>query len=131
MGRCLPMGIFRVGPLLAVLLLTLLSGCHRAASGPATIEVTGTVSMDGTPVEGAVVVFTPAGAPDSRLASQASTDGDGRFRLKTHIGGGNFKPGIVPGQYAVTITKLDTAAIKTTFAPPKNLLPRKYADPKT
>ena len=48
------MGIFRVGPLLAVLLLTLLSGCHRAASGPATIEVTGTVSMDGTPVDEAV-----------------------------------------------------------------------------
>lgn len=116
----------------ALLLFAALFGCHRAVSGPATVEVSGTVTLDGSPIEGANVVFYPgSGGDDSRLASQAVTDAQGRFRLSTHVGGGKFKSGIVPGQYLVGISKLDTAAIKTTSAPPKNLLPKKYADPKT
>jgi hypothetical protein len=31
----------------------------------------------------------------------------------------------------VTVIKLDTAAIKNTMSPPKNVLPGKYAGPKT
>ena len=90
------------------------------------------MTLAGNPVEGANVVFNPAiGSDDGRLASQATTDASGRFELTTHVGGGKFKPGIVPGKYAVSITKLDTAAIKNTFAPPKNLLSQRYADPKT
>jgi hypothetical protein len=65
------------------------------------------------------------------LASQSVTDAQGRFELSTHVGAGKFKPGIVPGKYSVAIAKLDTASIATTLAPPKNLLPKKYADPKT
>jgi hypothetical protein len=65
------------------------------------------------------------------LASQATTDTAGRFALSTHVGGGKLKSGIVPGKYVVSISKLDTAPAKNTFSPPKNLLPPKYADPKT
>jgi hypothetical protein len=116
----------------AAVCLTALVGCGGTKGGPATVDVTGTVTLNGTPVDAANVLFTPdIGSSDGRLASQATTDSEGRFKLTTHVGGGKFKPGIVPGKYVVAITKLDTAAAKNTFAPPKNLLPPKYADPKT
>lgn len=106
-------------------------GCSKQ-KGPATAQVTGTVMLDGVPVEGANVLFAPpVGSDDARLASQAVTDSTGRYQLQTHIGGGKFKPGVVPGKYDITIVKLDTAAIKNMLSPPKNLLPTKYADPKT
>jgi hypothetical protein len=107
------------------------AGCENSAAGPATVAVTGTVTNGGTPLEGANVIFHPMVESGQTLASQAVTDAQGRFELSTHVGAGNFKPGIVPGKYAVAITKLDTANIATTLAPPKNLLPKKYADPKT
>lgn len=112
--------------------LLALTGCGAPKGGPATVDVTGVVTLNGTAVDEASVLFTPdIGSSDGRLASQATTDSGGRFKLSTHVGGGEFKPGIVPGNYVVAITKLDTAASKNTVAPPKNLLPRKYADPKS
>jgi hypothetical protein len=92
--------------------------------------VSGTVSFQGQPVAGANVTFYPGGS-DAALASQAVTDDQGRFQLRTHVGGGKYKPGIAPGQYEVAIMKLDTAGISSTLGPPRNLLPRNYADPKT
>jgi hypothetical protein len=125
----LPLSV-RVGLSLA-LFLAAFAGCDNSAAGPATVAVTGTVSNDGTPLEGANVIFHPMAESGQTLASQSVTDAQGRFELSTHVGAGKFKPGIVPGRYAVAITKLDTASIATTLAPPKNLLPKKYADPKT
>jgi hypothetical protein len=90
------------------------------------VNVTGTVTLNGTPVEGASITFQPQENSENALASQAMTDADGRFRLTTHIGGGRFKDGVAPGKYAVSVTKLDTAAISSTLAPPKNVLPKKY-----
>jgi hypothetical protein len=115
----------------AILFLATVGACRRGASGPSTVPVTGTVTFNGSPVDGAMVTFLPAGTDDPRVGSQAETDHDGRYQLRTHIGAGKFKDGVVPGAYLVTVNKLDTAAIKTTYAPPKNLLPKKYADGKT
>jgi hypothetical protein len=115
-----------------VLYLIAIAGCGGTKSGPATVEVTGTVTLNGAGVDGASVLFSPdVGSSDGRLASQATTDSAGRFKLSTHVGGGKFKSGIVPGKYVVAISKLDTAPAKNPFSPPKNLLPPKYADPKT
>jgi hypothetical protein len=129
------MRITKVPVLRSVLVIgfctAVLAGCSKS-KGPATIEVTGIVTLDGKPLDGANVLFSPGlGSNDSRLASQTTTDGNGKFHLQTHIGGGNYKSGIVPGKYDVTISKLDTSAAKNTFSPPKNLLPAKYADAKT
>ena len=107
------------------------AGCDNSVAGPATVAVTGTVSSGGTPLEGANVIFHPIVESGQTLASQSVTDAQGRFEMSTHVGAGKFKPGIVPGKYAVAITKLDTASIATTLAPPKDLLPKKYAHPKT
>ena len=119
------------GTLSFLLCLTLFAGCSRSPKGPETVEVTGTVTFDGTPIEGANVIFHPVENGDQSLSSQSITDKEGRFELSTFVGGSKFKPGIAPGRYAVAVTKLDTASVSTTLAPPKNLLPRKYANPKT
>jgi hypothetical protein len=117
---------------LAAMCLAALTGCGGTKGGPATVEVTGSVTLDGSAVDGANVLFSPdIGSSDGRLASQASTDSAGRFKLTTHVGGGKFKSGIIPGNYVVAISKLDTAPAKNTFTAPKNLLPPKYADSKT
>ena len=117
---------------LTAICLAAVTGCGGSKGGPATIEVTGTVTLNGSAVDGANVLFSPEiGSGDGRLASQASTDSAGRFKLSTHVGGGKFKSGIVPGKYIVAISKLDTAPAKNTFTAPKNLLPPKYADAKT
>jgi hypothetical protein len=106
-------------------------GCGGSSTGPGTTRVSGTVLFKGEPVAGANVTFYPAGNADPALASQAITDAEGSFQLSTHIAGGKYKSGIAPGHYAVAITKLNTAAVSDTLNPPINLLPRKYADPKT
>ena len=117
---------------LAAICLAAVNGCGGTKGGPATVEVTGTVTLNGSAVDGANVLFSPdIGSNDGRLASQATTDSAGRFKLSTHVGGGKFKSGIVPGKYVVAISKLDTAPAKNTFTAPKNLLPPKYADAKT
>ena len=110
--------------------MAIVSGC-AGSQGPETVEVSGTVTMGGQPIERANVLFHPLAGDERVLASQSVTDAEGQFQLATHVGGGKYKSGIVPGKYAVVVTKLDTAAISTTFAPPKNLLPKKYGNPAT
>jgi hypothetical protein len=90
----------------------------------------GLVTFEGRAVEGANVIFSPVDG-DQTLSSQSVTGPDGRFEMSTHSGGGKFVPGIAPGRYAVAITKLDTAAVSSTLAPPKDLLPKKYGNPQT
>jgi len=112
--------------------VALLMGCGKRAGGPATVEVTGTVTFDEKPVEGANVTFSPeATGDDARLASQALTDQNGHFQLSTYVGSGRTKLGIVPGRYRVTISKFDRAALNKGFVAPTNVLPKKYADVKT
>jgi hypothetical protein len=113
--------------LLFAVWMALVAGCAESG-GPATVDVTGTVRMGEKPVEGANVIFHPLEGTDT-LASQTVTDAEGRFSMSTHVGSGNYEPGIVAGRYAVTIMKLDTAAIAGTAAPPRNLLPAEYSDP--
>jgi len=116
--------------LLAAVLVAFVSGC-LGSQGPDTVDVTGTVTFAGKPIEGANVIFHPLQDGEHILASQSVTNAEGKFQLATHVGGGKYKAGIVAGKYAVAITKLDTAAISNTFAPPQNLLPKKYGNPAT
>jgi hypothetical protein len=123
-------GWLRFDLIIVVLCPIVLSGCSGTASELDVVPARGIVTFDGQPVEGANVIFSPADG-NQTLASQAVTDSDGRFEMSTHSGGGKFVPGIAPGRYAVTVTKLDTAAVSTTLAPPKDLLPKKYGSPQT
>ena len=109
----------------ALLPLTVLVGCQEA-EGPATYETTGVVTLSGEAVQGAVLFFQPvagAGKP-----AQATTDAAGMFEVHTAIETNVTKPGMVPGDYRVTVTKLDTSNVTSTLTPPKNMLPAKYAN---
>ena len=76
------------------------AGCGSAPKeGPETVKVTGTVTLDGEPLAGAYVTFSPktAGPP-----AFGETDGQGRFSLQT------FEPGdgAIAGKYLITVTKM-------------------------
>ena len=79
---------------LLALLPLLLGGC-----GKSTVTVEGVVTLDGKPVPGATVLFTPEEGNDR--AASALTDEDGNFRLSTYSEG----DGALPGQYRVVVTR--------------------------
>jgi hypothetical protein len=84
------MSAIRPLPLVGILLVAIslsLAGCD----GDGTVPVTGTVTLDGAPLEGAAVLLEPSqgGTPAS-----ATTDTSGSFSLNT-----------VPGPYKVGISK--------------------------
>ncbi len=112
-------------PAVLALSAVLLSSCGEQ-SGPTTYQVTGKVTMDGSPVPEAVVVLYPRNkGEDSMLASKAVTDADGLFEMRTYLEKDNYKDGMQPGDYVVTVTKLELP--QDMRQKPRNLLPRKYS----
>lgn len=140
--------------ILAVLLcsvsgLVVSQGCGSRSRGniPQTAPVSGTVTLDGQPVDGATVVFVPTGTP--AYGAYAVTDSKGHFSLKSS----ETVSGAVPGKYLVQVTKLVTdtsgkqfvvaedvehaalasggSAPSTGVSATRNVLPEKYANPKT
>jgi hypothetical protein len=75
--------------------LLFLAGC----AGSTFPSVTGTVTLDGQPLDGAEVMFSPD-VGEGQVAT-GLTDSKGRFRM------GTIKPGdgVRPGKYHVTVTK--------------------------
>ncbi|MCR4411810.1 MAG: hypothetical protein NUV77_05210 [Thermoguttaceae bacterium] len=131
--------------ILALVACVALGGC--GPSTPATVPVSGTVTLDGQPLEGAAVSFVPIG--QGRPAT-GQTDSSGKFTLTS------FQPGdgAPAGKYKVGVSKLDKPAdakggpaaagaapegtrlsgppvAKGPEAPPKSLVPPKYVNPDT
>ncbi|EDL58287.1 peptidase associated/transthyretin-like domain-containing protein [Gimesia maris] len=122
---------------LTLLIITLIcTACSGASEDkwtkqrPPTYPVTGTVKFNGTPLEGATVVFQSNGAQTQ--AAVGRTDKDGNFQMRTFEEG----DGAIAGEHRVTITcvktegpadgtNLDEAdvVIKET-----SLIPERYAD---
>ena len=98
--------------------VALVSGC---GGGPASVS--GVVTLDGKPVEGATVTFNPASGDGGGLGgSYGKTDAEGRYTLRTVAAD---KPGAAVGKHKVTIS-----AAKADPANPegaaKDLIPAKY-----
>jgi hypothetical protein len=137
---------------LSLLALVLFFGCtSRTSNRPPTYPVTGTVTLNGKAVDGAVVTFQPMEGKGSAIGS---TDSTGSYALST-FGPGD---GAQVGQYKVSIAKYDAPVtppaggsrpgefgapgLPDDYVPPtigggaatkgntgpKNLLPAKYAD---
>ena len=88
---------------LVIVGMALIVGCTPAGpAGPTTYPVTGTVTMGGSPVEGATVTFIPtaAGSP-----ATGATDAAGKFVLKT-----GEKDGAATGSYNISVVKYAFAA---------------------
>jgi hypothetical protein len=75
--------------------LLLATGC--GPGGPEVAPVTGTVTLDGHPLDGALVEFTPraGGRP-----SYGRTDDEGRYTLRYT----DDRKGALPGEHTVRIT---------------------------
>lgn len=82
-------------------LLACFVGCPSGGGGdyPDTVPVTGSVTYNGSAVDGAMVIFSPA--VGGQEAAFGTTDAQGAFALKTHWGA----DGAVPGNYLVTVSK--------------------------
>lgn len=72
-------------------------GCNR---GPAVQYVEGVVTLDGQPVEGAIVAFTPSG---SGLGAAGTTNASGVYRLNPLTG--RAGSGTLVGDYVVAVRK--------------------------
>ncbi len=70
-----------------------LAGCNN---GPGVVEVSGTVTVDGKPLELIQVEFWPSSGP----RSIGKTDDQGKFTLKLDDGS---QPGAVPGKHKVAL----------------------------
>jgi len=90
-------------------------GCYRSA-GPELAPVTGTVTLDGKPLDRATVMFQPA----SGRPSFGTTDKDGKYAMRYTI----ERLGVMPGTSTVSITSVveDDQGNKVRG----ELLPRKY-----
>lgn len=127
-----------------------LAGCGGEEKDlPTTVPVTGSVSYNGAPVEGALVSFQSATVDSMGNAAKpatGTTGPDGRFQLSTYVSGTDLVPGALPGEYKVTVSKTETPAAPTgqsveeqmrqqmmggEMPEPKHLLPEKYASPET
>lgn len=85
--------------LLGLAICLILPGCRR---GPPVVFVEGVVTMNGEPLEGANVGFTPVGTPGSMPAA-GFTDAKGKFVLSTHTA--KFGGGATVGDYVVIVSK--------------------------
>lgn len=83
---------------LGLMVMTLL-GCGGPKSTLDTVPVSGLVTLDGAPVDGAMVVFAPTSG--SGTAASGKTDATGRYKLTTQEPG----DGALPGSYLVMISK--------------------------
>ncbi len=124
--------ISTMASLVALMLAVSLSGCGIGGEA-GTVPVTGTVTLDGQPVDGAAVAFIGNGG--ARLAT-TQTDSAGKFTVRA-----------AAGKNAVTIAKAapeaaaaapvgdglmpSEAELARMPPPPKPAFPPKYADPNT
>jgi len=127
----------------AVAGLLVLQGCSGGNS-LGTVNVSGTVTLDGTPVAGVNVSFIPTGS--GGRDGYGVTNAQGRFVLTTP--GAEVGSGLIPGEYSVTFTKMsnplegvDTTGMDSDeidremarrfprgLPSAENLLPEKYAN---
>ena len=91
-----------IGTTVAGMAALALLGCGNGESALDTVPVSGVVTLDGTPVEGANVVFAPTSG--SGTAASGVTDASGRYQLTTQ----DPNDGALAGSYVVMISKTET-----------------------
>ncbi|MCA9190136.1 MAG: hypothetical protein KDB03_00175 [Planctomycetales bacterium] len=97
---------------LSVALLVLaVAGCG-GDNRPATYPVSGVVTLDGKPVQGASISFTSIG--EGVQPAVAQTDADGKYSLTTFESG----DGAMEGVFQVTATKYHTEAGENPYGAP-------------
>ena len=116
----------------AAALCLLVGGCDQKSTGPGGGTVTGTVTLDGNPLQGGLVTFHPAAGGPEAIGPVRK---DGTYELQI----GNDKS-IPAGEYLVTVDAAELS-IDQEGAPdkgppqpppkPKRITPDKYANRNT
>jgi hypothetical protein len=111
-----------------------------AGCGDSPVPVRGTVTLDGTPVAGALVLFLPEGGTGRQASGQ--TGSDGSFQLTTS----SSNDGALRGKYKVVVQYSEgpeappggnvkdvmlglEKAQKAKRPPPKYVIPERYSNP--
>lgn len=106
------------GMYLHCLLAILAIGCAKGAPTD-RVSVSGKVTLNGQPVDGAIVTFA---STDSGTPGAGMTAADGTYKLS-----------VKPGSYAAMVTKFEVPVGSpdqpADEIPPKQLLPAKYGSP--
>jgi hypothetical protein len=84
-------------------------GCGE--SGPKLVPVAGVVTLNGKPLEGAVVSFHPDPSNKEGKPGEDITGPEGNYKVNT-----NGRSGLVPGKYHVSVTKLSVDSSKVSEA---------------
>ncbi len=102
----------RVSARLGLCLLALIGllGCGDSG-GPSVQYVEGLVTLDGAPIEGVSVSFSPV-KPDAGTPAVGTTDAKGVFRL-TAVQGGKPGGGTGVGEYQVTFSKIKAGGLSS------------------
>lgn len=126
----------RWGAIAAAVIAVAAAGLVWNEMPPSLVSVTGTVTVDGKPLDAVEVYFWPSGRQDKSdrqyRTATAITDANGRFVLKGFSG----ESGIAQGNYKVTFSRLvargrpvagDTR--KSTRDGAKQSIPTRYLEP--
>jgi hypothetical protein len=127
--------------ILSIFLITV-TGCSTGKPDFAVEIVEGSVTLDGSPVEGVTVGFSPAESTSGKPAV-GRTDAQGKFVL-TATQGGQFGKGTMIGKYLVSFSKdirsreptaqeladADKTGVQPDI-PIVSIIPKKYNDPQT
>jgi hypothetical protein len=93
--------------ILLFLLVLLFTGCSNTSDDSFPVfKVTGVVTYEGLPLEGASVTFIPDNSNTHKMSASNITDANGKYILNTQ---GIKKSGAVTGKYNVTISKIVVA----------------------
>ena len=113
--------------LAATVMVLALVGCGKRPGDRGSLyPADGRVLWNSKPVDGAQVVFYPTELSGEKLTpSRARTNFDGRFSLGTYA----TADGVPEGEYAVTVVCYPMRPKDGGAGP--NVLPKKYASPKT
>lgn len=87
-------------------------GCGgEKAEFPETVPVTGKITLDGKPLEGAQLTIRPElSTGEKSYPARARSEADGSFEVFTFFSASSDVPGVVPGKYKVSVIKMDTPA---------------------
>ena len=125
----------------AMLAMVTAAGCSQSeAPRVPTNFARGQVFLEGQPLAGALVVLHRQGEPAATTgtvngvkaaepapSARALSEADGRFTLTTYEAG----DGVPEGEYVVTVVQRPAQKNGEGFEPGPNVLPPRYASPKT
>lgn len=107
-------------------------GCGSGEPAPKLVSVSGTITLDGKPLDGATLAFIPSKSRQVQ-PSWAYTDAAGKYALKTPEG----NSGVQEGEYRIVISKLvmhDGSPIppgsQTAAVDGRELVPHPHSDPR-